>query len=129
LIGLDTNVLIRYLTHDDPAQAGKATRVIERAAPGELFVSAVVMCEIVWVLEVAYKQKRESIAGLLESMLQVTQFAFEHKDLLWHAVADYRRGKGDLSDYLIGRIAKDEGCSYSLTFDAALKSSEHFRVL
>src|SRR3954463_107125 len=105
MIGLDTNVLIRYLTQDDPAQAAKATRTIDAAAPGGLFLGSVVVCEIVWVLEDAYRLKRPQIAATIEKVLQTAQFAFEDKDLLWEALADYQRGKGDLSDYIIGRVS------------------------
>ncbi|MBA2302533.1 MAG: type II toxin-antitoxin system VapC family toxin [Acidobacteria bacterium] len=129
MIGLDTNVLIRYFTQDDQVQAAKAARIIDAAPSAGLFISSVVICEIVWVLEDSYRHKRKEISEVLETMLQTGQFAFENKDLLWQALRDYRRGKGDLSDYLIGRVAHRAGCSHTLTFDAALKTSDLFRLL
>jgi predicted nucleic-acid-binding protein len=129
VIGLDTNVLVRYLTQDDPAQAAKATRVIESAEAGGLFLSAVVVCELVWVLEESYDQTREQIAQVLERLLLSGQLVFENKDLLWQVLRDYRQGKGDVADYVIGRVANRAGASETVTFDRGLKSSELFRLL
>jgi len=131
MTGLDTNVLVRYLTQDDPAQARKALRAIEDAASkGEdLFVANIVVCELVWVLETSYGYGRAEIIPVLEKILRTRQFCFEEKDLLWQAVADYRSGKGDLSDYLIGRTGKKVGCRSTLTFDRALKADPLFELL
>jgi predicted nucleic-acid-binding protein len=129
VIGLDTNVLVRYLTQDDPSQAARAAKVIDGAAAAGLFISLVVVCEIVWVLEYSYDLARNEISAALEKILQTSQFAFEDKDLLWQALADYRDGKGDVADYSIGRIAQRAGCSHTITFDKAMKGSSLFRML
>jgi predicted nucleic-acid-binding protein len=129
VIGLDTNILIRYLTQDDPAQNARAARVIDTAPSGGLFIAAVVICEIEWVLEDVYRLKRADIVAIIERMLQTGQFAFEDKDLLWRALGEYRGGKGDLSDYIIGQVSHRAGCSHTLTFDAGLKGSSLFRLL
>jgi len=129
LIGLDTNVLVRYLTQDDAAQAARSAKVIDQAAAAGLFISSIVVCELVWVLEDAYRQNRAQIAQVLERILQTAQFTFENKDLLWQSLDEYRNGKADLSDYLLGRIAQSAGCSHTVTFDGALKGSSLFRLL
>jgi predicted nucleic-acid-binding protein len=129
MTGLDTNVLIRYLTQDDAAQASKASRIVERADAGGLFVSAVVLCEIVWVLDTSYGYAREQIAQAIERILMTAQFSFQEKGLLWLALTDYQRGKGDFADHVIGRTARAAGTEYTLTFDRALKGSDMFRVL
>jgi predicted nucleic-acid-binding protein len=129
--GLDTNVLVRYLTQDDPEQARRATRVIETAAEqGEtFFIASIVLCELVWVLEEAYGYPRAEIAPILDRILRTAQFELESKDELTQALHDYRIGKGDLSDYLIGRLGDRAGCEVTLTFDRALGDSQHFRQL
>ena len=131
MIGLDTNVLVRYLTQDEPSQARKATRVIEEGAQEDsaLFITAVVMCELVWVLESAYGYGRDQVAPVLEQILRTRQFCFEEKDLLWQALTDFRAGRGDFSDYLIGRVGTRAGCDHTLTFDRSLKEAAHFEVL
>jgi predicted nucleic-acid-binding protein len=129
--GLDTNVLVRYLTLDDAVQAAAATEVIEGAArTGEsLFVSSVVLCEVVWVLEAAYRLGREQILSTLDTLLRTAQLRFEDKDVLWHALADYREGRGDFADYVIGRSAVAAGCASTVTFDRSLTASVLFEVL
>ena len=131
MIALDTNILVRYLTQDDPVQSRRATQVIESAmSKGEsLFITNIAMCELVWVLEGAYQHAHTDIAETLELVLRVAQFAFEDKSSLWHALDDYQRGKGEFSDHLLGRIATIAGCDHTLTFDRALKNNRQFRLL
>ena len=131
MTGLDTNVLVRYLTQDDPAQARKAARAIEeRAQEGEEFyITGIVLCELVWVLDEAYGYSRGKIQQALEAILRTQQFRFENKDHLWQALGDYRDGKADFADYLIGRVAARSGCKETLTFDQSLKGSPFFRLL
>ena len=131
MIGLDTNVLVRYLTQDDPAQAKKAIRTIEGGASEDsaFFINAVVVCELVWVLESAYGYGQEEVGPVLEQILRTRQFRFEDKDLLSQALTDYRTGNGDFADHLIGRIGNRAGCQHTLTFDRSLKRSSHFQVL
>jgi predicted nucleic-acid-binding protein len=131
MIGLDTNILVRYLTQDDPVQARKATRRIEEGLAGgeTFFISGIVLCELVWVLEDVYDYPRRTIAEVLEKVLRTGQFAFEDKELAWQALADYQGGKGDFSDYLIGRTAHQGGCDHTITFDTALKNHRLFKVI
>lgn len=131
MIGLDTNVLVRFLTQDDPAQSRKAAHTIESTATssGALFLSNIVLCELVWVLEDAYGHTQTDIAEILERVLRTGQFGFEDRAVLWQTLADYQQGKGDFSDYLLGRIAQHAGCSHTLTFDRALKNNRLFKLL
>ena len=131
MIGLDTNVLVRYLTLDEPRQAEIATQVIESATTvGEpLFVSTVVMCEVVWVLERGYRFDRAQVEHAIDALLRTAQLHFREKDLLLAALADYRGGSGDFADYVIGRDAAAEGCSRTVTFDRALAPSPLFEFV
>lgn len=130
MIGLDTNVLVRYLTQDDVKQSRAASELIESAdANDAFFLSHIVLCELVWVLEEAYRYRRPEIQVALEGILRTGQFRFESLDVLWRAVQDYASGRADFADYLVGRVGKAYGCDDSLTFDKALRSSSSFRVL
>lgn len=131
MTGLDTNVLVRYLTHDDPAQSKRATLVIEEAlAKGEpLLVHPVVLCELVWVLETVYEYGRGDVAATLDRILRTAQFQIPEKETVWSAWADYRSGKGDFADYLIGRANGGLGAMHTVTFDKALKGHRLFHVL
>jgi predicted nucleic-acid-binding protein len=129
--GLDTNVLVRYLVRDDKRQAEKASAYIRDAiAEGEsCFINHIVLCELVWVLETAYGFSRKEIADVLEKILITKQFEIEQKDIVRQAVRDYNQGKGDLADYLIGRINHECGCDRTATFDRSLKDMPVFEIL
>jgi predicted nucleic-acid-binding protein len=129
--GLDTNVLVRYLTQDDPKQAAVAAKEIDGAATrGEkILLHPLVLCELVWVLESAYGFDKPEILKVLERILRTAQFELLEKDILWLALTDYRRGKGDFSDYYLGRANEKGGAKNTLTFDMALKNDVHFEIL
>ena len=131
MIGLDTNILVRYLTQDDPDQSRKASKEIEKglSAGHMFFIADIVMCELVWVLETAYRYDRREIIPVLENILRTKQFQFENKDLLWKSLADYRNKKGDFADHLIGLVGHSAGCRETITFDTGLKHNPVFRVL
>jgi predicted nucleic-acid-binding protein len=131
MIGLDTNVLVRYLTQDDPVQAPKATQVIEAGVEqGEVFyITSIVLFELVWVLEDAYGYSRGDIQAVLDRILRTAQCRFDNKEQLWLALQDYQTGKADFSDYLIGRLGTQAGCAETVTFDTSLNNSPHFRLL
>jgi len=131
MIGLDTNILVRYLTQDDPGQSRKATHEIEKArsAGQTFFIADIILCELVWVLETAYGYDRKEIVPVLENILRTKQFKFDNKDLLWKSLAGYRTQKGDFADHLIGQSSHEAGCRETLTFDTGLKNNPVFRVL
>ena len=119
MIGLDTNILVRYLTQDDPIQSPKATQIIERrltrAKPG--FVSVVVMVEIVWVLDRAYDLAAQNIAAAIERMLQVEVLVIEKEQEVFTAMVALKRGRGSFADALIAELGASDGCLHTLTFD------------
>ena len=131
MIGLDTNVLVRYLTQDDPSQSRRANQFIaDAAARGEsLHLSAVVLCETVWVLRWAYRVGKSDILGSLTRVLDTAQFSIEDADACREALAEYADGQGDFSDYLIGARNRRVGCSATVTFDRKLRRSDLFRIL
>lgn len=129
--GLDTNVIVRYLVRDDEKQAEKASSCIRSIAASKesCFISSIVLCELVWVLESAYEYTKSEIADVLEKLLITKQFEIEAKDIVRQAIHDYKSGNGDIADYLIGRINHGRGCDVTYTFDHALKTSPLFSVL
>jgi predicted nucleic-acid-binding protein len=131
MIGLDTNILVRYLTQDNPDQSRRASIEIEKglSAGHMFFITDIVMCELVWVLESAYEHDRWEIIPVLENILRTKQFRFENKDLLWKSLADYQNKKGDFADYLVGHVGQKAGCQATITFDTALKNNPLFRVV
>jgi predicted nucleic-acid-binding protein len=129
--GLDTNVLVRYLTRDDASQFARVAALLEGPADrGERFViGTAVLCELVWVLESVYEYTREEIADALARILATAQFEVERPDDARQALDDFRASKADFSDALVGRVHRSLGAAHTLTFDRALKPLDTFRVL
>jgi predicted nucleic-acid-binding protein len=119
MIGLDTNILVRYLTQDDPIQAAQATRLIEyRLTEGEPgFVSIVAMAETVWVLDRHYRFGSGQIAQAVERMLQTDTLIVENEHEVFEAMVALREGRGEFGDALIGFLSAKAGCSRVVTFD------------
>ena len=131
MIALDTNVLVRYFTQDESKQAAMAAAEIEGTAEKDekMLIQPLVLCELVWVLETAYGSSKAELLGVLDQIVRTRQFEVADKDTVWHALADFRHGKADFSDYYLGRANERDGASQTLTFDKALKGSPRFRVL
>lgn len=127
MTGLDTNVLLRYLLRDEPAQASRAEREIERDE--RFLIDGIVLCELVWVLETGYGFTRKDIGDTLDKVVATAQFEIESKDLVLAALADFRASTADFSDCLIGRRNRSAGASDTATFDRALKALPSFRLL
>lgn len=105
MIGLDTNILVRYLTRDDEQQWQQALTAIQQNQP--CFVTNVVLCELVWVLKGAtYGFRKDEIIDALELMLHSAAFEFENRSTVDQALQRYKRGKADFSDYLIGAVSR-----------------------
>lgn len=119
MIGLDTNVLVRYLAQDDPVQSPKATDIFERrlSAHDPGFVSVVAMVETVWVLERAYGLADRDIATAVERMLQAEVLVVQDEQEVFTAMIALKEGHGSFADALIGALGARAGCSRTLTFD------------
>lgn len=119
MIGLDTNVLVRYLAQDDPIQSPKATEIIERRLteqnPG--FVSVVAMVETAWVLDRVYDLGAHGIAAAIERMLQADVLVVENEQEVFTAMVALKHGGGSFADALIAELGIRAGCASTLTFD------------
>lgn len=120
MIGLDTNVLVRYIMQDDAKQAAKATTLIESlsaAAPG--FVTLVSIVELVWVLSSCYDLTRAQVAQALEVILRSKQLIVDQAEHVVRALRAFNAGTADFADCLIERTAAAAGCAQTMTFDSA----------
>ena len=119
MIGLDTNILVRYLTQDDPVQARSATEILERRLthdnPG--FISIVAMVETVWVLGSAYGFSGARIAAAVERMLQADVLVVESEFEVFTAMTAAKEGRGSFADAIIAGLGAKANCSCTLTFD------------
>lgn len=119
MIGLDTNILVRYLAQDDPIQSAKATEILERRLtpknPG--FVSVVAIVEIVWVLDRAYGLTAQEIATVVERLLQIEVLTIQDEQEVFTAMVAGKQGRGSFADALIAELGVRAGCTRTLTFD------------
>jgi len=118
MIGLDSNVLVRYLTQDDPFQSARATRLIERKlnekAPG--FISLIVLVELWWVLKRLYRATDAELRQTVQDLLATRQFVLEQRGAVIQAVKKLDAA-GDIADSLIVELARAAGCERVVTFD------------
>ena len=125
MIGLDTNVLVRYLMQDDARQSPRANRLIDSLSAEEPgFVPAVALVELVWVLAGSYALSRTQVTAALEALLRSKELVVERADLVTQALLRHSATGADFADALIERVATSAGCSATMTFDAgAVKSA------
>jgi predicted nucleic-acid-binding protein len=131
VIGLDTNVIVRYLAQDDAKQSAAAARFVERTLSTEEpgYISLIVLVEVVWVLASTYGLDRTRIAAVLEALLTTQQLKIESAELVWRAMSRYGSSKADFSDLLIAECAIAAGCSRIVTFDRSAASSGALELL
>ena len=118
MIGLDTNVLVRYIMQDDAKQSKLASRLMESLTVDEPgFVPLVGVVELVWVLSSSYDLVRTQIVSVLELLLQTREIQAENAEVVWRAVRLYRASAADFADCLLERSAAAAGCARTLSFD------------
>ena len=118
MIGLDTNVLVRYIMQDDAKQARRAAALIESLTPERPgFISVVALVELVWVLESVYTLTRAQIAQALQTLLSIEVWTIERAIAVSSALRGYANGKVDFADRVIERVGASAGCECTMTFD------------
>lgn len=130
MIGLDTNVLVRYIAQDDAAQAKKATKLIESLSsesPG--FITLVTVVELVWVLESCYAQNHAEVAAVLDTLLRTKQLIVENVGVVAQALKIFVMGKADFADCLIARSALAANCTHTVTFDKSAVNHAGLQLL
>ena len=119
MIGLDTNVIVRYITQGDPINSPKATKFIENrltpADPG--YISIVALVEAVWVLDSSYGFSDRQLAGVVQELLGSESMVVEDAIDVSIALMAVKRGLGDFTDVLLGARCERAGCAHTVTFD------------
>jgi predicted nucleic-acid-binding protein len=124
MLGVDTNVLVRYLTRDDQPQYDKARRMIDReVAKGEpVLVSLLVLLETEWVLRSRYEMAKPDIVTAFSALLDTADLTFEDEPSVETAVYSWKDSAADFADCLIEARNRRLGCRATATFDVrALK--------
>ena len=131
MIGIDTNILVRYITQDDEIQSEIATEFIENYCSNgnKVFINHLVICELVWVLKKCYKLSKPKIINVIQHILQISQFSIETPQIIWQALTDYKKGSADFADYVVGRTNIFNNCEETITFDKKASKSKGFSLL
>lgn len=130
MIGLDTNVLVRYIAQDDQVQSSQATDLIESLSsdsPG--FIAMVSIVEMVWVLQSCYQSTKSEIVSVIETILSTKELVVERAEVIWQALRRFSDSKADFADCLIERCANAAECEYTVTFDQKAAKTAGMRHL
>ena len=131
MIGLDTNVLVRYIVQDDPEQASLATHALESQctseSPGR--INVVVLCELAWVLARGYGYDRQLVSAVIRRILSSPELLVDEDEAVWQTLKVYEQETADFSDYLLGLLNHRAGASPTLTFDQKAAKESFFELL
>lgn len=131
MIGLDTNIWVRYLVQDDEQQGQLASAIIEGrcSIDSPAFINEITLCEIIWVLKRAYKYEKGIILDVLNKLLNADDiYISSHRQAL-AAFIDYSVGTADFSDYFIAQLNINAGCSCTFSFDKKACQHKNFKLL
>jgi predicted nucleic-acid-binding protein len=128
MIGLDTNLLVRFITLDDEIQSKKAKNLILKynGITNSFFVNNIILCELIWVLKKGYKYDKKQLVKVLEMLIATKEIAFENRNLISQANNHYQKGKADFSDYLTCEINNKMGCKNTYSFDLDIVKEKLF---
>jgi predicted nucleic-acid-binding protein len=128
MIGLDTNVLIRWLVDDgsSPWEAEAAARVMQG---GSLHLSAIALAETIWVLTRVYRRSADEVTAVVRALLDMPSLTIESEAPVEAALAQFDRHGGDLNDHLLAAHDAVAGCSHTVTFDRIAARSQRFKLL
>jgi predicted nucleic-acid-binding protein len=129
--GIDTNVLVRYLTEDDAVQTESVHSLFRatRQSGEHLHISCVVLAETYWVLRFTYRMSKKDIVNGFRTVLEAELFEVESQDQVRASLDLCTTGKGEFTDVLIGQLNRARGCRETVTFDRGLRQVAGFRVL
>ncbi len=118
MIGIDTNVILRFILADDPIQYELSKRLIRsRSLEAPAYVSLLVFAEACWVLRSRYGYENAVIAETFRELLAAEELVFEDEDFLEGLLTNERAYGGDIADYVIAHLAARAGCLKTVTFD------------
>ena len=127
MLAIDTNAFLRIFVNDNDIQSHKAKKFIQ--THGVVFVSAIVLCETLWVLKSHLQYNKTQLIEFLEKILKASQFDFEHRDSLWTAFHQFQHSTSGITDCIIAAIAKLHGCDAVATFDKNAAKSKNFKLI
>lgn len=134
MIGVDTNILLRWLLDDSivPDDAPQQRRLAARLIAGSsqpFFVNHVVIAEAIWALGNRARQSKATIKQVIDRLLTSSNVEVDSREIVQDALASFAGHPGDFADHLIGAINRHAGCTTTMTFDKAAQKSPGFTQL
>jgi predicted nucleic-acid-binding protein len=131
MIGLDTNVLVRFFTQDDPVQFRQARSFIKTELSGDEpgYVNLIVLAEFAWTLARAYRFSKDEITRAIDALLDTAEIAVQNEEAVAAAVSLCKSANLDFVDALIAVLNRDAGCRETWTFDVRFANSNAARLL
>jgi predicted nucleic-acid-binding protein len=131
MIGLDTNVLVRYITQDDAKQSPQANKLIDNVLSVEncAVISKIVLCELAWVLSYAYRYNKKQIAMVIQQILITQEFIIEDAENALKALDAYKTGTAGFADYFLAQTHHALGADYTVTFDKKALQGKLFETI
>jgi predicted nucleic-acid-binding protein len=131
MTGIDTNILVRYVTRDDPEQYRAAKSFLEsdctRESPG--YVNVIVLCELAWILTSVYDASDGELADVIDQLLRTHQLQIERRDQVRAALNQFKRETAGFPDCLLGQLNREAGCDETVTFDRDAAAMDGWRAL
>lgn len=128
MIGLDTNILVRFLVKDDEEQYQQTYKLFSQSAV-TFMISYPVLVEMIWVLETRYGYDKERLVFILQEFNDSKNFYYPDRSIIEKAIADYRKSSADFADCLIGAFNKEHNCKTTYTFDKKASKLPSFTFL
>lgn len=130
MIGLDTNVLVRYIAQDDAKQSKRATDLLDTLSvqePG--YVSTVALVELIWVMQSCYQATKVEIVAIIDMLLHTEEIVVEHAEVAIMALRRFEASSADFSDCLIESAGREAGCFQTVTFDRKASKTAGMQLL
>ena len=130
MIGLDTNVIVRFFVDDDPAQAAQARSLFsDLSADNQAYVTMIVLAELYWVLRSRYRIARSVVLETMENLLSVAHILVQRRDLVERALEIARHSRAEFTDILIALQNTEAGCAVTKTFDRSAAKLVQMQLL
>lgn len=128
MIGVDTNILVRFLTRDDEKQFRKTYQLfVERK--DSFMISYPTLVELIWVLSTRYSYSKKELIFILQELKSTKNFYFPDRNTVEKAIASYKKNSADFADCLIGILNSESNCETTYTFDKAASNLTSFTLL
>jgi|SRR5208282_722731 len=130
MIGIDTNILARFLAQDDAEQGQRADSLLQTLSPQDPgFVSLVSLIELAWVMRSRYRVSRSELIQSLERLLNSPELVIESQQTVAQAIVRFGAAKTDFADCLIERSGHVAGCRHTVTFDENAAKTSGMKLL